>query len=97
MSTTPLSGEKIQPKQQQRSFSTRQLGMPLLVLYYVAVVRLLSGMAMMLTVCKQSGVCWLSIDSCLACRLRLHGTGCGGCHNRSPWMRRQPFSQRAAP
>ena len=43
MSTTPLSGRGKQPKQQQRSFSTRQLGMLLLVLYYVAVVRLLSG------------------------------------------------------
>ena len=41
MSTMPLSRKGTPPKQQQRSISLRQLGMLLLVLYYVATVRLL--------------------------------------------------------
>ena len=41
MSTIPLSRKGTPPKQQQRLISLRQLGMLLLVLYYVATVRLL--------------------------------------------------------
>jgi hypothetical protein len=62
MSSTPLNRKGTQPKQQQRSFSTRQLGMLLLVLYYVAAVRLLSGMARMLTVCKYCSVSELKLE-----------------------------------
>ena len=63
MSTMPLSRKGTPPKQQQRSISLRQLGMLLLGLYYVATVRLLSGMAMMLTVCTCFGVPQISLHT----------------------------------